>query len=315
MNFSDEEYVRLYVADTVTWKMLEWQGQALLALALRKFDRAGVFEFGRHGAQKALQAALGLPDDVVASGLARLVEESVWELQEGRIFWPKYIDAQTCKRSDRVRQRAARARRGAGQPVTEDTQDDANRDIASRSVTSGHESGSGVTNVTKCHPRRGEADLNSSDPNLTGDPSAPLVAPTKPIRDPMGDSLKGSAHYQRADVKEVFEAWKKSTGMNGAQCDHWANPHSEVIATAIEAYGLEKCLLVARHCMQDGMVNGTLDDKKQKHDTCRYIFGTLTTFERILTDAQKTHDPARVRSNRNMIRDKLASEAMKEPAE
>lgn len=158
MNFSDEEYVRLYTSDTVTWKCLEWQGQALLSLALRKFDRAGVLEFGRHGPEKALMVATGLPLEVISAGLPKLVSEEVWVIEPDRIFWPKYVDAQTCTRSERVRQRASRARRQAQPQPTE-------CDTASRIVTSGHENASGVTDVTECHPRRGEA-RQGLDPSL-----------------------------------------------------------------------------------------------------------------------------------------------------
>lgn len=111
MNFADEEYVRLYTADTVTWKCLGWEGQALLALALRKFDRSGVFEFGKHGPEKALLVSTGLPIELIKTGLQRILDEGIWDLEQDRLFWPRYIEAQTCSRSDKLRQRISRARK------------------------------------------------------------------------------------------------------------------------------------------------------------------------------------------------------------
>lgn len=113
-----------------------------------------------------------------------------------------------------------------------------------------------------------------------------------PIRDALGDSLVGRGHWQRSDVREVFDVWKSQVGLTGARCDSFRNPHSEHIARAIDSYGLESCLLVARSCMADDWVNGKLDDKGAKHITTAYIFGKLETFERILTAAKKSADQA-----------------------
>ena len=58
MNFEDEDYVRLYTRDTVTWELLGWEGHCVLTLMLRgKFDRAGVFVTGSHDLSRAVTAA------------------------------------------------------------------------------------------------------------------------------------------------------------------------------------------------------------------------------------------------------------------
>jgi hypothetical protein len=158
MNFSDEEYVRLYTTDTVTWDMLSWESRALLVLALRKFDRSGVFEFGHHDIERSLSSKTKLPVEIVSTGLRALFSEEIWILEEGRIFWPKYIEAQTCKRSDRIRQRMSRAARGPSSECD-------NRDAVSHGVTGCHEQHENVTSVTKCHPRQGKA-RQGLDPDL-----------------------------------------------------------------------------------------------------------------------------------------------------
>lgn|SRR5512133_440324 len=111
MNFADEEYVRLYTSDTITWDMLPWQALALLPLALRKFDRSGVFEFGKHGAAVALSVKTRLPLDLVTAGLQAIVDSGTWTVSGTRIYWPTYIEAQTCRRSERIRKREERARK------------------------------------------------------------------------------------------------------------------------------------------------------------------------------------------------------------
>jgi hypothetical protein len=65
VNWGDEEYVRLYVRDTVTWKLLGWEGRTVLLHMLRgKFDRSGVFVTGGHTLSRAVTAATDLPPDV-----------------------------------------------------------------------------------------------------------------------------------------------------------------------------------------------------------------------------------------------------------
>lgn len=112
MNYEDEEYVRFYTRDTVGWKVLGWEGQTVLALMLRgKFDRSGVFDCAGESPSQAVTMVTGIPAEVVEVGLARLFERSTWILRDGLIVWPKFVHAQTCGRSDRLRQRESRENR------------------------------------------------------------------------------------------------------------------------------------------------------------------------------------------------------------
>jgi hypothetical protein len=136
MNFADEEYVRLYITDTNTWRMLGWDGQAVLALMLRRFDRyTGVFEFGRHDPERAIISAIGCPPETARIGLAAILAEDVWVKLETSFYWPTCVEAQTCKRSDKYRKRQQREREA--------------HDEMSRNVTS--ESDTGHATVTTCH--------------------------------------------------------------------------------------------------------------------------------------------------------------------
>jgi hypothetical protein len=70
------------------------------------------------------------------------------------------------------------------------------------------------------------------------------------------------------------------------------DPRIDHIKSSIQTYGLQECLLVASHCMNDGMVNGKTDEKRVQHKTIDYIFGNPATFERILHAAQEQTKPA-----------------------
>jgi hypothetical protein len=222
VNFADEEYVRLYTADTVTWEMLGWQGNALLPLALRKFDRSGVFEFGHHGAVRALRAATKLPEEIVQVGLKALLDEQIWVMEEDRIFWPKYIEAQTCKRSDRLRQRMARSRRSTEQDVT----DTPERDNSSRCVTDSHETPQLSQLVTLGKARQGKGEARDLDPEESPERN-------QAVRPALSPTERQERSFRAADPVgvELFSAWKAETGKPGAEYDWKRRELFERLAT------------------------------------------------------------------------------------
>ena len=135
MDWSDERYVRIYVRDTKTWKLLGWEGQTVLCLLARRFDRAGLLDDVRNGEDVALMIGSGFPIDVADRGLVRLVDNGVMKVVDIGLFWPNFMEAQEATQSDRQRQRECRARR----------REKARLDNASQDVTKTPDS------VTSCH--------------------------------------------------------------------------------------------------------------------------------------------------------------------
>src|ERR1044071_3691154 len=157
MDFSDEPYVRKYTRKTLTWKLLGWEGRAVLDAMLGEFDAAGLFAI-RGDAAVCISAVTDIPIEVVRTGLARLVETETWVVGARGITWPSYEEAQNGRRSDRLRRRESRRARSA-QAVTD--------------VTSRHgESRPSVTDVTSGH---------IASPSL---PLLPPSAPSHPERPP-----------------------------------------------------------------------------------------------------------------------------------
>lgn len=225
MNFSDEEYVRLYITDTVTWRVLPWEARVTMVLALRKFDKAGVFEFGKHGAEKSLAAAVDLPVEIVTKGIASLVSEEVWEVETGRLFWPRYIEAQNCKRSDRLRQRISRANRNR------DTANDSesNRDNTSQNVTGCHDSSQTSQIVT---PGRGSGEAREGkgvDSGSDARATVPDVASrrfTESLMSDPPDSLEFTEEHRqiaRAGGLDIEECWKECRDYRRGQGQRSAN--------------------------------------------------------------------------------------------
>lgn len=142
MDWANEKYVRLFVRDTVTWKVLPWQSRALMPLLLRKLDRSGVLEFGDYG-EKGIAILLDVPVDFVQAGLPALLKHQVFTMASGRLVMPNYIPAQETRQSDKQRQRDSRERRAKGEEPSEEPM--TTGDVLSPPVTSGHQVSPPVT--------------------------------------------------------------------------------------------------------------------------------------------------------------------------
>jgi hypothetical protein len=190
MNFEDESYVRLYTKRTTTNRRLNWEGRAVMHELMYEVDRAGVFDPGSEPLEDALELVTGLPQEVVQLGLARLLKTGTLVVRDdGKLVWPRFLEAQTAKRSDRLRSLESRARRRDG--VGPDSRDDGHetpvsRDAASRPVSPesrlvspGHDSSRPSQIVTlSC------SDLDSADPSLAVVGEAPPASVEDPEPEP-----------------------------------------------------------------------------------------------------------------------------------
>ncbi len=141
MDWSNERYVRVYVRDTPDWLLWGWEARALLVFLLRKVDRAGVLEVGKHGV-RGVAATVGMPVEATEPALRELTDDGVVEMRDGVLVIPNYIEAQEANQSDKQRAKESRARR---------------RDRSRRGVT---EDDDGVTNC--------DGDASSRDESVTG---------------------------------------------------------------------------------------------------------------------------------------------------
>lgn len=210
MNYEDEPYTRLYTTDTATWALLGWEGQTVLLHMLRgKFDRAGVFSCGRHDPSRAVTAVTRLPAEVVEAGLAALLREEVWKLNGDQLIWPKYTYAQTCPRSDRLRQAESRKNRlqTALSSITEETQ------ALSQNVTVSHEMSRESRTVTLSSSVLSLADQKNTNVELALDVSGDDLDSFAP--DPA--KLKAAAAARRSEELAVFEVWRTELGHPNAK--------------------------------------------------------------------------------------------------
>jgi hypothetical protein len=110
VNFEDEHYVRVYTKDTKTWMRWGWEGQTVFMHLMRRLDKAGVLD-DIEDPVPDVALLTGLPEEIVAKGLPRLLDSGTLQHINGLLVAPRYIEGQTSKRSDAVRAKESRERR------------------------------------------------------------------------------------------------------------------------------------------------------------------------------------------------------------
>lgn len=202
-----------------------------------------------------------------AAALKVLVEVGLLEPVEGGLQMHDFLQwsrskSQVLADRERARERQAKSR---GQSHTQSRRD------------SGGSNGGSSGIVTKA-----SASASASEEREIPPP------PSEP-RQARPDPFAASFRPMRADVTELHEAWRRTTGKTGHKLRGGAmDLEATTLADAIDLHGLADCLAILRVAMQDGMVNGSADEKRQKHDSIRYLFGNEQTFSRLLMAAQKS---------------------------
>jgi hypothetical protein len=147
VNFDDERFVKIFTRDTVTWKLLGWEGRCVLLMLLRKVDRAGCVDLG--SGIEGLALLLDLPEDVTERGFAACLRRSCVTQHDQIAVVPNFVRAQDSRQTDRVRQAESRARRRdsglVSQNVTDTNEQVTKRDEASQPVTRSHTESHDVT--------------------------------------------------------------------------------------------------------------------------------------------------------------------------
>lgn len=172
MDWSNEEYVRLYIRETADDLELSWEAVALWRALLCKFDRAG--RVAARNGWASLSALTRIPTDVCKRVGPELVRDGRLKHVPGGFYAPNFTDAQTASKSCKLRQRDSRDKRrkeAASQVI--DTTNTCHEQ--SQVVTSGHEASQDVTlalAVTSAEPS-----LSQCDAEAIRQPVAPADEP------------------------------------------------------------------------------------------------------------------------------------------
>jgi hypothetical protein len=169
MDFSNERYVRLYVRDTTSWKLLKWEGQTVWTLLYRKADRSGVISLDGLEPWEAATLHCDLPEEVSKPGMERCLARG-WVVRDGdRLVFPKYIEANETPMSDAQRARESRAKRASlSQTVTASSQNVTDCHAESHAVTPSHTASHGVT-LNRAVPAVPEEELRTPPTRVASD--------------------------------------------------------------------------------------------------------------------------------------------------
>lgn len=137
MDWSNEDYVRLYRRVTDDDLLLSWEARAVWHEMLKKFDRSGLLETRR--GMRGLAALLHVPRDVVERVIPELLEDGRIQETPTGYFAKNFLEAQEAPKSDRLRARESRIRRRDAAAGTVSTTSPVTIcDESSRGVTPGH---------------------------------------------------------------------------------------------------------------------------------------------------------------------------------
>jgi hypothetical protein len=161
--------------------MWPWQARALLPLLMRRVDRAGILDMGRHG-PKGLASVVKLPVEVVEAGLSALLEDGCVQIRDSVLVIQNFLRAQECRQSDKARKVAQRER-----DRVEALSDVTKRDVQSQNVTESHQPSHAVTaGHTASHAvTLSYAELSTTEHNK--EESCPR--PAAPARDGRADEV------------------------------------------------------------------------------------------------------------------------------
>lgn len=102
MDWADEQYVKLFTRDTVTWNRWPWEAQAVLGPLMRRLNKAGVADIDeRFGVSESVAALLGpkWPVAVVRPAVSAYLECGTFELVGGKLVMPNFLDAQESRKA------------------------------------------------------------------------------------------------------------------------------------------------------------------------------------------------------------------------
>jgi hypothetical protein len=223
--------------------------------------------------------------------LEELADAGLWELQEDGSYvihdFLKYNPSAAQSKAAREAKVAAgaaggRAKAGNGHgktvaPASDLPKQKTGTDVAGASENSSSHAGARARSDSDSETQR----------ELPPTPSDPEQARVPP-KDPFGDTLRKFPPAERPDVLRVWQAFKAALGYPAKTKFRGLWDEDAVrIADAIDAYDEATCLGVVGVAPLDSMVNGTGDERGQKHDSVLYVFGNQNTFNRLLRAAEK----------------------------
>ncbi len=238
MDWSNEDYVRVYTRDTLDDVELSWQAMALWHAILRKFDRSGLME-ARNG-WSSVAKAVRIPEDVVMAAGRELERDGRVIRTKRGLFAPNFMEAQTARKSDKARQAESRERRRAAASV------DRLIDTESQTTPQLHDLTEPCHTVSPgSHTQSRDVTLCSADPLLC-DPVA-LRCVDQTANESPGPTPGTASKVTRRRRRRIPDDWSPA-----AEAVVYAGRHDLAIAVSATKF--------ARHYRSTGAVRADWDE-------------------------------------------------------
>ena len=217
MNWSDERYVRVYTRDTLNWQALSFDAQALLALLLRKVDRAGVLEVGRLGG-KGIAVAIGHGHlwERLEPALNELLRDGCVTLRDAIVTVPNFVEAQEAVYTDAARARASRERRRDMARVTPASRDVTSQNEPSHGVPAASRNVSPTSRVSGHESRNDQMSARMSLRTVPSVPAVPSIPSGPPdpeeCQNDTGGVRSGPEAGRGRDARRAEPQWNSTSG-------------------------------------------------------------------------------------------------------
>jgi hypothetical protein len=240
VDWSNERYVRLYIRDTTTWKILGWDGQCLLMQLLRKVDRCGFLSLDGLEPWEGAALHTGASEEAARRGVEVLLRKGVLEHRGQSLVFPNYLAAQECVKSDALRAKEYRERRlVTDSDVTSREVTIESRHVSppSRNDRARHAASRGVTPNQPRHAEPATPGGAGGDAPDGAAPSAPPKAPRKREANPAFDAVLAVVRDEYATAYP--DPKKQPSNLNGglvAKLVKWAGGDLGPLRESLRTY-------------------------------------------------------------------------------
>jgi len=231
-DWSEERWIKVYLADSASWVSMTWQARGLYVLLQRVADRTGCIDLGPSGT-RSIAALVRATWDDIAPVCDELLEAGYIVHRDGQLVLPEHIAQQEARTSDAARQRESRRKKRSH----EASRDVTRRHTKSHAVTASHAPSQDVTTrgeesrSDQIEKKRAEQIARAREPAAAAPSSAQVEeVPSDPRIAMLAEKLRAAKRFSHLPSVQVAEGLVGKLGMSAFQLDE--DKADEAIAAA-----------------------------------------------------------------------------------
>jgi len=199
-DWSEERWIKVYLADSASWVSMTWQARGLYVLLQRAADRTGCIDLGPSGTRSVAALVRATWDDI-APVCDELLDAGYIVHRDGQLVLPEHIAQQEARASDAARQRESRRKKRSHEASRGVTRSH----TKSREVTDGHAQSQNVT-TRKEENRSDQKDKKRAEQNARAREQAAAPIEVDPKVAMLAEKLAGAKRFTHLPTMQVAEA-------------------------------------------------------------------------------------------------------------